>query len=113
MTDNKIDALVAEYIFGIVTTPEGFVFQPGLGCGTPHKYSTEMSEAWKVVQYIYNSDSWHFELATDQGELNDWVCTFENLKTGERWQADAPSAPLAICIAALKTKGVELKGLST
>jgi len=65
----------------------------------PH-YSTDIAAAWQVVEKM-QADGWVLDL---QGEKNSWYCMF--LRAGfQRAIANGRhrSAPLAICLSALKT----------
>lgn len=112
----KLDALVAENIFGIPTNSQNEVIQPGLGCGTPHKYSTSIEAAWQVVEKIRTLPHWN------GGNLIVNIRQQDNLENGKWFVEVTPtfrptstrqptgiseSAPHAICLAALKAVGVE------
>jgi hypothetical protein len=74
------------------------------------KYSTDIKDAWQVVEklrdrYVYidltnNDDLYCCELMEQ-----DW----ENESRYFTYYADAETAPLAICLAALKAVGVEVE----
>ena len=80
-------------------------------CDLPH-YSTDIAAAWEVVEYMgpipfslrfQPADAWR----TGDGEVYchaHWTCWFE----GSVW-AEAPTAPLAICRAALLA-AMEMEG---
>ncbi|MCK9361710.1 hypothetical protein M0Q28_05840 [Patescibacteria group bacterium] len=57
-------------------------------------FSTDISAAWKVVEKMGN-----FKLLRTDITRDHWFCEFNG-----GWGAYAPSAPLAICRAALKSK---------
>jgi len=66
--------------------------------GFPH-YSTDIAAAWQVVE--------HFERLTYTTALHSiidgWVCSFRGVRYADA--AQAPTAPHAICLAALKAIG--------
>lgn len=82
----------------------------------PH-YSTDMNDAWKVVEYIRNNIDplnrmWKPNIS-HEGEHFMWRCEFklENDNAGDDttyYCANAETAPLAICLAAIKTVVVEI-----
>lgn len=121
----KLDALVAEKVMGhendVVATipaipPHNWIEPPGqprraiafAGFEPPH-YSTDIAAAWEVVEKIKNTHEWSIE--NDQGEINEWLVSVTEIErqpgvlaTGHC--AEAPTAPHAICLAALKACGV-------
>lgn len=78
-------------------------------------YTTDISAAWEVVEKLktVNPDIYHLSRALKlylhyQGTGYGWWAEFEleNDHAGDDqtcWHAQAPTAPLAICLAALKT----------
>lgn len=111
----KIDALVAEKVIG-------WTIKPGQ-IGTSHstaghfiapedvpEYSTDIAAAWDVVE-AWKGDGSLCEIVLSRCESH--VSTGWRARFGESeasWEADAPTAPLAICLAALKAKGVDVDG---
>lgn len=112
MTDlRKIDALVAEHVFGlrVVTTSiealeDNTIYHPTKGWPQmPSElpaYSSSIFDAWKVVEKLDDAVSLVF-LPSE----HVWEITFGEPPNdfGYAWNE---SAPLAICLAALKSKGV-------
>lgn len=94
MTDIELDVLVAEKVMG-----EEYI----RGFGTP-EYSTSIEAAWEVIRRFM------------QGGMSGWVSGdghvgyMAGVTTGNgRFEAlDPDSGPRAICIAALKSVGVEV-----
>jgi len=76
-------------------------------CHYPPSYTTDISAAWQVVEAVdplMGNSPWDFVLARTDG---GWICNFhaewfEQVADGY----EAPTAPLAICIAALRAKRV-------
>lgn len=98
-----IDALVAEKVIG-------WTVKPGQ-IGTSHsvkghfispvdvpRYSTEIAAAWEVVERFLP-----MQLEFTIGKWECWSYAGEKLCS-----AEAGTAPLAICLAALKSVGVEV-----
>lgn len=70
---------------------------------TPPEYSTDIALAWEVVDNM--KDNYEFHIENDQGEQYEWMVTIMSLvdgSFGNRVCAEAETAPLAICRAALK-----------
>lgn len=121
----KIDALVAEHVMGLEVksvikefiTEGGFSDEPKkelfrekvedfivsdgpIYVDCPH-YSTDISAAWLVVEKLNNEG---YRIFIDNG--NKWMCQFI---VPDKWSTQHPedTAPMAICLAALKAKGVD------
>lgn len=108
----KIDALVAEHVMGWTFMPaqNGFCEEPGwltpygkwLSLTSVPSYSKEIAVAWDVAEELNmtvhcvkysNARLWH---------ATDYIGNF--FKDGR--YASADTAPLAICLAALRIKGI-------
>ncbi len=108
MNDREIDFLIFEYIFEnehefiqyLKNTDE--VIQ----CSIVEKYSTDINAAWKVVEKLRNEDYW-FELVTPKSFSLDYKCYFQLDDT--EVECIHETAPKAICLAALKLKGIEIE----
>lgn len=117
MTDRELDALVAEKVMGIwpwllhdeyepkaMTCPEtGIQTSPVRAFD---RYSTDISAAWQVVERMQVDGSWYSISGPADGFpryhaeiLNGWKSLAE---------AEAETAPRAICLAALRALGVEV-----
>ncbi len=113
----ELDALVAEKVMGGLTN----IKPCSLADGPPH-YSTDIAAAWEVVEKIQSSE---FSLSSgyctsDQAktnlridihkERNGYELQFMDRK-GHTYCAayDCPTLPHAICLAALKAVGFDLK----
>lgn len=99
MTEHKVgrelDALIHTEIFGHEICP---VHQSHSCCGrTLFNYSTQIAPAWLVVEKM----SPYFDIFQDGG---GWVCRF-GWGDKKTLAAYADTAPLAICLAALKAVG--------
>lgn len=105
-----LDALVAEMALGcrgVVRLPEFY------SCSCPSRghnnigewgsavkdYSTDIAAAWAVVEKM------PLEMSLERWPefRNTWRCSFERMKEWVR----ADTAPLAICLAALRACGIE------
>jgi hypothetical protein len=108
----ELDALIAERVMGWRVHDKreplvGVVFPTleAMETEIPH-FSTDMSDAWAVVLRL--KESWLWSIENDQGELNEWTVevlsiTHELGSKRIRFLAEAPTAPHAICLAALQT----------
>lgn len=124
MTNREIDALVATKVMGfkviggptqdvLVNSPTKLHFlksdETYLGSEgatvddefkiLPH-YSTDIAAAWEVVERVDDV----FVLAGFPGAPIGWSATFS-----VDFEASADTAPMAICLAALKSVGVEVE----
>jgi hypothetical protein len=105
----ELDALVAEKVMGIVATTTASANHPWLVEGTPLKvpvppFSTDIARAWQVVEKMHATG---FEVSVNT--MQDWIEKCECIVSKGvllSVSANAPTAPLAICLAALKAKGV-------
>lgn len=89
MTDlRKIDALVDEHVMG-------------WGCYIVPNYSSDITAAWEVVEKM-EGEWFNLSAASPKG----WYAAFGS-PDNESTYGD--TAPLAICLAALKTKGIDIK----
>ena len=94
---------------------DAYVTEAGeqLYCGNPHyvwgipHYSTSISAAWEVVEKLKA----HYMITLiggpdDEGGCEEWTCRITargyRSQLDTTWQATAPTAPRAICLAALK-----------
>jgi hypothetical protein len=96
----KLDALVAEKI-GLPLLDGNPTGNPMLGGGDRIRYSTDIAAAWRVIEKV-------IEIFGDYGfdlhRINNGVflCGLGERDYLQRVSAHAPTAPLAICRAALK-----------
>jgi hypothetical protein len=100
----ELDDLVAEKVMG--RPPQEYADARGRPGWVP-PFSTSIAAAWEVVEKVQQL-GWMLNgvRCLDRLEHGDWVCIFER-----RGQPDAykhsPTAPHAICLAALKAVGAE------
>jgi hypothetical protein len=86
LKDWELDQFIAEQIMKVSGTPP---------------FTTNISDAWKVVEKMMRS--FHYELRLDvflglTGQR--WIASFYSPVQCRRYEAQASSAPLAICRAA-------------
>ena len=127
MTPGEIDALVAEKVMGwkpnqectdenreiheyydgwICTACEatgGWGSQDDHDTGL-HRYSTDIAAAWEVAEKHLHPD-WDVDLYRDKVEGGSWECELVCWERKIAVTAVADTAPMAICLAALKAVG--------
>jgi len=120
--DRELDRLVAEHVFGFYITEETAgpkwidengkeMFKPDPnrkpagfeepGWTYPH-YSTDIAAAWEVVEKFRKNDD--VILDYYKTDFDQWRCAFGRGANFVKHK----SAPRAICLAALKAKGVSV-----
>jgi hypothetical protein len=100
----ELDNLIALHIFGITST-NGWVDTKAMiaangGRDYIPKYSQEIAAAWEVVEKM-KYESFRLTHWTNNPRQG-WECEFNG------YLIKANTAPHAICLAALKAKGVEI-----
>lgn len=103
----KIDRLVAEKVLGWTIDGKDSYDETGYRCPLPF-FSEEIAAAWEVVEHFSatNHVSLHTCIETPTGPLR-WEFNIDRVLM----DPDAPlaeTAPLAICLAALRARGVEV-----
>ena len=107
----ELDALIAEKLWGKRVMDGNpcshsgclsHVSHPCDGCGRWHPgliphYSTRIADAWLVVEKL-RADGFRWAIGS---ERNEWDIYLEDRKMGSG-EGHAKTAPLAICLAALK-----------
>jgi hypothetical protein len=72
----------------------------------PPRYSTDIAAAFEVVEKMAATGRFHLDMLGFDGE--EWRCWISRDDAGETaFIAEAATAPLVICIAALRALGVE------
>ena len=119
MTDRELDVLVAEKVMGLLVVkhpaaaPTSVDFGIGIDGfdGVLPYYSTKIAAAWLVVEKMRTNiphDSWGgFTVPHPRIEVSpkkDYWAVYMGI-----WYKTAKTAPLAICLAALRSKGVEIE----
>lgn len=122
-----IDALVSKHVFGYEYGSEKDRYINGLM--ESHRYSTDIAAAWRVVEKLnkdkcfhlvedryggsYSRGKWlaYFGINVDGVVQGSWGGDIEAM---EYWDNPTPgvvandSAPMAICLAAIKSVGAEI-----
>ena len=117
----ELDALVAEKVMGWVVVRkqsianamgqhvmDDYVGQPSIGVTQPvlvPRYSLMIQEAWKVADHLRNRSQFVAVLSGmgPQG-VQPWICKIN--RDGGFLEERADTAPVAICLAALKAVGI-------
>ncbi len=124
LTLKEIDVLIQEHIFGSeVTThndyvsdakriPDALIYLTEVGFNYIPRYSENIKDAWGVVEKIQEKEKLNFELQRRGADGSFFVNFIAYGASGEPhkmfWDA-GKSAPLAICLIALKTQGIEVQ----
>lgn len=112
MKNRELDRLIAEHIFGLEISTSEFMCRNGIvWVNIPH-YSTDISDAWKVVEELQfpkvpfqiSKAYKEYDFETYEWKTPGWEVVFDPY--GERVWVDTPQ--LAICLCALKSAGVDL-----
>lgn len=94
------DTVVWEWTPGVVGDPAEL-----------RRYSTNIYFAWMVVEHLIAA-GFRYPLVRYDGDRREgsprWTAAVSSADGKEAWRGDADSAPLAICLAALKVVGVEV-----
>ena len=124
MDNREIDKLVAEKVFGRHVHDYTQVSAMKWRCQTcnrldytgqttvPHAYSTDIAAAWQVVAkmrlFVGPTDAWpRHQMEMDKANWVAWA-TYPNIDEA-MFAVFADTAPMAICLAALKAVGVDAK----
>jgi hypothetical protein len=107
----ELDALVAKKVMGWMKPPATSILKPMWvepPRGTVHpslpRFSTNISDAWEVLERI-KSNGFNFFLGN--GDTDEFNCIFVHPAAPKMYRCQAKTAPLAICMAALMVVGVE------
>lgn len=116
----ELDALVAEQVMGLdvhwSSSNEPLLTVRSAPNAHHHKelppYGTDIAAAWEVVEKVGGKAYVEMGLRNDAGDGADWCATFGHAEGNTKWIEDggafAETAPLAICLAALKAVGAEV-----
>lgn len=102
----KIDALIAEHVFGLdkCKNCQAEKYGCNVNCMYHFRYSTNISDAWLVLQSIESDGCW----LISSGEPEELYCC--EVYNGTTIRSYQDTAPMAICLASLKAKNVEIPG---
>lgn len=109
MTNQEINEAVAEKVLGWIKPPATSVLKPmwvapPMGTVYPElpNFCTDIADAWVIAEKY----GYAFQLTQSLGE---WTCTFvykiNERGVGQYISANADTAPMAICLTALKAVG--------
>ncbi|GEM_PF-1657168 len=105
----KIDSLVAEKVMGFEVTRDGEIRQDGKRFGIP-SYCRKIEHAWRVVEKLNEKFTVDIrDTLNDGAECYLYEFQEETETLFPYTAADGETAPLAICLAALKAVGVEVE----
>jgi hypothetical protein len=105
LKEKDINKLVAEKVLGLEIRDNNIV-REGRRSGIP-SYSQKIEFAFMVVEKLRKEDDFWFELTTPESFSLKYKCRFQ-LDDLEVYVVEE-TAPMAICKAALKAVGVEIK----
>lgn len=110
----ELDKLVAEKVMGLKVVEDNEYPGEYLYLNEERdprwipEYSIDIADTWRVIEKLDRA-GWHVTLTwvgSWTSGINAWRCLFFSY---ENWgEATASTAPLAICLAALKACGVEV-----
>lgn len=101
----ELDALVAEKVMGWSPVGDEFDGAEFAAFLDAHPYSTDIAAAWEVFEKIQPAAICHAKFG-GKNKLPEWVVARPDDMGDEI--ATAPTAPHAICLAALNAVGVEV-----
>lgn len=104
----EINALIAEKVLGYEVR-DGERIQDKKRFGIP-SYCQEIEYAWEVVERLRESRIFSIHDSWDEDDKLMYTANFQYNDTYHaiNYVADADTAPLAICLAALKSVGIEV-----
>lgn len=105
----EIDALIAEHVmqWTLASLGDGDMWktQDGKVVLLPD-FSSSIADAWLVVEKFAEYEVKIIKRHTEEFECQIW--SFGDVDTGKIWNSIDDSASLAICLAALRSKGIEI-----
>ncbi|WP_234402336.1 BC1872 family protein [Oceanobacillus damuensis] len=104
----EIDKLVASKVLGI-EIKYGNIVRDGKRSGIP-SYSRSIEQAWKVVESLRNYRQFTLSDCIDENNKLVYYVNFQYNDTHHvvNYEAYSNSVAMAICLAALKSVGVEI-----
>lgn len=106
----EIDHAVAEHVMGIYFKKDPDDETPGILKSMCEHYSTDIAAAWLVAEKLVQ-EKIYFEIHPPLDIGEQWSVTGYDGYNAERnsnADGEADTAPMAICLAALKAKGIEV-----
>lgn len=112
----KIDALVAEHVMGYKcvytnrATPEKYEWFIGETLCNPMRYTESISAAWEVIDLLRKEDSFYYCIESFEKGTRVDMCGINNADVSVEVSGvyDNNSVSLAICLSALRVKGIDL-----
>lgn len=105
-----LDAKIASLFYGVGNLPSGDIFLPGLGCGTPHPFSSSHDMALKLLEEFekkFHEDVFEIRCTLSHGR---WICSYL-LYSDSIDEFSGDTLPYAICLMILyfceNVKGVK------
>lgn len=122
----KIDGLIIEKVLSlnyVHSNKYGFWMDfDGDGCADLFKPSENIKDAWVVIEHlnkegymtlVHNADIRSAGVTRGEAEIGDWFANIVKRDnygdTKERYPVYAKTAPMAICLSALKSVGIEIE----
>ena len=114
LSPRAIDALVAEHVMGYETDSYKDNFKSNVGWFSIDDWrpSTDIAAAWEVVEKLSSENCFHslcvYYLSSEDNGLDKvYLMDFDYCHSdADAHEAEADTAPMAICLAALKAKGI-------
>lgn len=117
MENKNIDKLVCEKVLGFKYHSPSIYEPTGTFCAeyyidsegkTYYDFSPSesMQDVWFIIEKLKQDEQYYFIL--QNGDYYDYECTFRDYFTKEEFIAEDDSAPMAICLSALKVRGVDI-----
>lgn len=108
LKERDIDKLVAEKVLGLEIR-YGNIVRDGKRSGIP-SYSQNIEHSWKVVEKLRNHRDFTLSDCLDEEDKKIYYANFQYNDSYhiKNYDAFSASAPMAICLAALKSVGVEV-----
>lgn len=113
MTDNELNALVAERVMGVRVDPDDCgctdcILGETLNSRIVPDYCNDIAAAWGVLEYLCTQRSLWYTI--EGGDRDGHEVAIEGAGHGECWCVKRISKlPRAICLAALAAVGVEVE----
>lgn len=102
----ELDRLVQEHIIGemVVWEEKPFIRARSIGDDDIQHYSSNISDAWQIIEKLKDK----VDIGIFNDSLGNWNCKILDKSDWSLMEIEAKTAPLAICLTALKVVGVEI-----
>lgn len=98
----ELDGLIAEKVMGLKVYGQFHETNRGVRIHVP-RYSTNIEDAWLVVEKLKDK----VDIGFFNDSLGNWNCKILDKSDWSLTEIEAETAPLAICLAALKAVDIE------